>query len=83
MPVPDGGEGERAGQARLPAPSGGARAGSAGGPLCAPAARVLGVVSASAIDDPPTGYALTHAQVENAAVTGQASSSPVPTGSCE
>jgi hypothetical protein len=44
---------------------------------------VLGVVFASAIDDPLTGYALTYEQVEGAAVTGQASSSPVVTGACE
>ena len=45
--------------------------------------QVLGVVFASAIDDPLTGYALTYDQVEDAAVTGQASSAPVATGDCE
>jgi S1-C subfamily serine protease len=59
------------------------RAGNSGGPLFDPEGQVLGVVFASAIDDPLTGYALTYAQVENAAVTGQASSSAVPTGACE
>jgi S1-C subfamily serine protease len=59
------------------------RAGNSGGPLFDPEGQVLGVVFASAIDDPHTGYALTYAQVENAAVTGQASSSAVPTGACE
>ena len=59
------------------------RAGNSGGPLFDPEGQVLGVVFASAIDDPLTGYALTYAQVEDAAVTGQASSSAVPTGSCE
>jgi S1-C subfamily serine protease len=59
------------------------RAGNSGGPLFDPEGQVLGVVFASAIDDPLTGYALTYAQVENAAVTGQASSAAVPTGACE
>ncbi len=59
------------------------RAGNSGGPLFDPEGQVLGVVFASAIDDPLTGYALTHEEVEDAALTGAASSSPVPTGACE
>jgi len=59
------------------------RAGNSGGPLFDPEGQVLGVVFASAIDDPLTGYALTYEQVEGAAVTGQASSSAVATGACE
>ena len=59
------------------------RAGNSGGPLFDPEGQVLGVVFASAIDDPLTGYALTHEQVEDAAVTGRAASSPVATGACE
>jgi S1-C subfamily serine protease len=59
------------------------RAGNSGGPLFDPEGQVLGVVFASAIDDPLTGYALTYEEVEDAAVTGAASSSPVTTGACE
>ncbi|MCZ2829961.1 MarP family serine protease [Modestobacter sp. VKM Ac-2986] len=59
------------------------RAGNSGGPLIAPDGTVLGVVFASAIDDPDTGYALTVAQVTTAATTGAGSSAPVDTGSCE
>jgi S1-C subfamily serine protease len=59
------------------------RAGNSGGPLFDPEGQVLGVVFASAIDDPLTGYALTYEEVEDAAVTGAASSSPVATGACE
>jgi S1-C subfamily serine protease len=59
------------------------RAGNSGGPLFDPEGQVLGVVFASAIDDPLTGYALTYEEVEDAAVTGAAASSPVVTGACE
>ena len=59
------------------------RAGNSGGPLIAPDGTVLGVVFASAIDDPDTGYALTAAQVTTAATTGAGSSTPVDTGACE
>ena len=43
------------------------RAGNSGGPLFATEGSVLGVVFASAIDDPNTGYALTALQVGDAA----------------
>jgi S1-C subfamily serine protease len=59
------------------------RAGNSGGPLFDPSGHVLGVVFASAIDDPNTGYALTADQVENAARTGTRSAAPVTTGACE
>jgi S1-C subfamily serine protease len=59
------------------------RAGNSGGPLIAPDGTVLGVVFASAIDDPDTGYALTAAEVATAATTGAGSSTQVDTGACE
>src|SRR3712207_3688063 len=59
------------------------RAGNSGGPLFDPEGQVLGVVFASAIDDPRPGYALTYGEVEDAARAGQASQAPVSTGSCE
>ncbi|MQA33949.1 MarP family serine protease [Modestobacter roseus] len=59
------------------------RAGNSGGPLLAPDGTVLGVVFASAIDDPDTGYALTYDQVETAAVEGQRAVAAVDTGACE
>jgi hypothetical protein len=59
------------------------RAGNSGGPLFATDGSVLGVVFASAIDDPNTGYALTADQVAQAASTGSRSAAEVSTGACE
>jgi S1-C subfamily serine protease len=59
------------------------RAGNSGGPLFATDGTVLGVVFASAIDDPNTGYALTAQQVAAAARAGSAALAGVGTGPCE
>lgn len=59
------------------------RSGNSGGPLFAPDGSVLGVVFASAIDDPQTGYALTSVQVSEAATQGSTARTPVATGPCE
>jgi S1-C subfamily serine protease len=59
------------------------RAGNSGGPLLAPDGSVLGVVFASAIDDPDTGYALTAAEVSDAATGGATALATVDTGPCE
>jgi S1-C subfamily serine protease len=62
---------------------GSVRSGNSGGPLFSPEGDVLGVVFASAIDDPSTGYALTVDEVADAAAQGQRATAAVPTGACE
>ena len=59
------------------------RSGNSGGPLLGTDGHVLGVVFASAIDDPDTGYALTADQVAPAAASGIAATAAANTGPCE
>jgi S1-C subfamily serine protease len=58
------------------------RPGNSGGPLLSEDGEVYGVVFAAGIDDPDTGYALTAAQVRDAAVSGRLADKSVATGSC-
>lgn len=58
------------------------RSGNSGGPLLGTDGSVLGVVFASAIDDPSTGYALSASQVATAATAGRSSTSEVDSGPC-
>lgn len=58
------------------------RSGNSGGPLLGTDGSVLGVVFASAIDDPSTGYALSASQVATAADQGRSSTSEVDSGPC-
>lgn len=59
------------------------RAGNSGGPLLDTDGTVLGVVFASAVDDPNTGYALTAEAVSQAAAEGVDGQQGVDTGNCE
>jgi S1-C subfamily serine protease len=58
------------------------RPGNSGGPLLSPTGEVDGVVFATSVADPETGYALTAQQVQAAARAGAQSLTPVATGSC-
>jgi S1-C subfamily serine protease len=58
------------------------RPGNSGGPLLDPQGRVLGVVFAASTEDDETGYALTAAQVADAASLGVVTTVPLATGSC-
>lgn len=58
------------------------RSGNSGGPLVSEDGRVLGVIFAASITDKSTGYALTAAQVSDAARDGADTSAQVSTGGC-
>ena len=59
------------------------RNGNSGGPLLAPDGRVYGVVFATSVDDPQTGYALTAAEVAPDVQSGAHASSQVSTEGCD
>ena len=58
------------------------RQGNSGGPLIDMQGDVLGVIFAASVTDGDTGYALTAAQVSDAATAGQSASDRVDTGDC-
>lgn len=58
------------------------RPGNSGGPLLSPSGRVYGVVFASALNDPSTGYAITADQASDLAAEGIAGRIAVDTGPC-
>jgi S1-C subfamily serine protease len=59
------------------------RNGNSGGPLLAPDGRVYGVVFATSVDDPDTGYALTAGEVAVDARSGATATQPVSTRGCD
>jgi S1-C subfamily serine protease len=58
------------------------RSGNSGGPLLGYDGTVLGMVFATAIDSPDTGFALTDAEIGDDARAGRQLSEPVGTGAC-
>lgn len=58
------------------------RPGNSGGPLLGPSGDVLGVIFASGLGEPDTGYALTAAQVQAIAAQGLTATTPVAPTAC-
>lgn len=58
------------------------RPGNSGGPLLSPRGSVYGVVFATSLDDPQTGYALTAGEVASVAAGGRSATRAVDTGGC-
>jgi S1-C subfamily serine protease len=58
------------------------RKGASGGPVLDTAGRVVGMVFATSLDDPETGYALTLDEVMPVLRAGEASTGAVATGAC-
>lgn len=58
------------------------RRGASGGPVLDPDGEVVGMVFATSLDDPDTGYALTLGEIRPVLRQGIASSSAVSTGAC-
>lgn len=58
------------------------RRGSSGGPVLDPSGAVVGMVFATSLDDPDTGYALTLDEISAVLSQGSVTSAPVATGQC-
>jgi len=58
------------------------RSGNSGGPLVSPDGQVLGMVFATALDDPQTGFALADSEIAKDADAGRIATTAVDTGSC-
>ncbi len=58
------------------------RSGNSGGPLITPAGQVLGMVFATALDDPQTGFALSNAEITPDATKGATLTASVGTQGC-
>lgn len=59
------------------------RSGNSGGPLLAPDGTVYGVIFATSVDDPETGYALTAKEVSSDAAAGRTAVTKVSTRRCD
>jgi S1-C subfamily serine protease len=58
------------------------RSGNSGGPLITPAGDVLGIVFATALDSPDTGFVLTNAEIAPDAAAGRTATEAVSTRGC-
>jgi S1-C subfamily serine protease len=58
------------------------RSGNSGGPLLAYDGTVLGMVFATALDSPDTGFALTRSEIQDRASQGRTAIAPVGTSGC-
>ncbi|MBM6404572.1 MarP family serine protease [Phycicoccus sp. CSK15P-2] len=58
------------------------RQGASGGPMLDPDGEVVGMIFATSLDDPQTGYALTLAEVQPVLTAARGTDSPVSTGRC-
>ena len=58
------------------------RRGASGGPLLDPTGSVVGMIFATSLDDPDTGYALTLDEISGVLAQGGPTSAPVSTGRC-
>jgi S1-C subfamily serine protease len=58
------------------------RSGNSGGPLLSGSGTVLGIVFATALDSPDTGFVLTDSEIAPDVEAGRSADQPVSTGGC-